>query len=339
MPAPESAAQVFDKLRILAAEDPRTARAIFWDLLDSNSPSLDTILQSSGRPGEGRLRQLIANAVRNRPDKQRLLPTLLRWLGTETDEFARRAIEAAVEGVDTREYQPRHVSGIFDRHFVTAYRYAAGRLKHEIRNALLDPRAELLRLKTRVEAIPDLVLRTELAAFIGQLEDAFRRFGRTVDFEPEDEHFQFRKIELPVWIETMNTEYANRYSPIRVSWIPHAFNYRMVVWANDYFLRLIFWNQWINAHQSVPNNCAIVINHQRVADRVDLIVSDNGPGFPAHFGDLAFHVQYSAAGNGRRGQGLLEIQDAVEHLQGTAQLVTFGSDEYRLKIQLPLVAR
>jgi len=54
-------------------------------------------MRSSG----GRLRHLVASALRNSRDKERLAPHLIVWHEIETDEFARHAISAALDGVKT----------------------------------------------------------------------------------------------------------------------------------------------------------------------------------------------------------------------------------------------
>jgi hypothetical protein len=63
--------QTFSDLRKLAAENPRQARTVFAVLLDSNSEMLEEVLRRAGTLGEGRLRQLIANTVKQRTDKSR----------------------------------------------------------------------------------------------------------------------------------------------------------------------------------------------------------------------------------------------------------------------------
>ena len=52
-------------------------------------------------PADGRLRHLVASALRNNRDKERLAPYLIAWHEIETDEFAKRAIAAALDGVKT----------------------------------------------------------------------------------------------------------------------------------------------------------------------------------------------------------------------------------------------
>jgi len=93
---------LYEKLRRLAVEDPREARRAFLQLLDSGGPALDDFLGRITSPANGRLRQLVASALRSPRDKGRLAPHLIVWQEIETDEFARRAIAAALDGLDAR---------------------------------------------------------------------------------------------------------------------------------------------------------------------------------------------------------------------------------------------
>jgi sigma-B regulation protein RsbU (phosphoserine phosphatase) len=89
-------------LRRLVVEDPREARRAFLQLLDSGGPALDHFLGHISSPADGRLRQLVANALRSPRDKERLAPHLIAWQEIETDEFTRRAIARALDGLDAR---------------------------------------------------------------------------------------------------------------------------------------------------------------------------------------------------------------------------------------------
>ena len=93
---------LFERLRHLAVEDPREARRVFLQLLDSGGPALDDFLGRISSPPHGRLRQLVANALRSHRDKERLAPHLIVWHEIETDEFARRAIAGVLDGLDAR---------------------------------------------------------------------------------------------------------------------------------------------------------------------------------------------------------------------------------------------
>ena len=97
-----SAENLYERLRHLAVEDPREARKVFLQLLDSGGPPLDHFLASIASPANGRLRQLVANSLRSPRDKERVAAHLIVWHENETDEFTRRAISGALGGLDAR---------------------------------------------------------------------------------------------------------------------------------------------------------------------------------------------------------------------------------------------
>ncbi|HTS63566.1 MAG TPA: PP2C family protein-serine/threonine phosphatase [Candidatus Acidoferrales bacterium] len=90
-----------ERLRRLAVEDPREARKAFLLLFDSGGTILEQFLGQISSPADGRLRHLVASALRNNRDKERLAPYLIAWHEIETDEFAKRAMAAALDGVKT----------------------------------------------------------------------------------------------------------------------------------------------------------------------------------------------------------------------------------------------
>ena len=92
---------LYERLRRLAVEDPREARRVFLRNLDSGGSALEQFLGQISSPADGRLRHLVASALRNSRDKERLAPYLITWHEIETDEFAKRAIAAALDGVRT----------------------------------------------------------------------------------------------------------------------------------------------------------------------------------------------------------------------------------------------
>jgi sigma-B regulation protein RsbU (phosphoserine phosphatase) len=94
--------EIYESLRHLAVEDPREARRVFLQVLDSGGPGLDDFLGRIASPANGRLRQLVANALRSHRDRERLAPHLIMWQEIETDEFTRRAIARALDGLDTK---------------------------------------------------------------------------------------------------------------------------------------------------------------------------------------------------------------------------------------------
>src|SRR5258708_39333174 len=90
-----------ERLRRLAVEDPREARKAFLQLFDSGGSALERFLEQVSSIADGRLRHLVASALRNNRDKERLAPYLIAWHEIETDEFAKRAIASALDGVKT----------------------------------------------------------------------------------------------------------------------------------------------------------------------------------------------------------------------------------------------
>jgi sigma-B regulation protein RsbU (phosphoserine phosphatase) len=88
-----------ERLRRLAVEDPREARKTFLVLFDGGGSILEQFLGQISSPADGRLRHLVASALRNDRDKERLAPYLIAWHEIETDEFAKRAMSAALDGV------------------------------------------------------------------------------------------------------------------------------------------------------------------------------------------------------------------------------------------------
>ena len=93
---------LYERLRHLAVEDPREARKAFLQLLDAGGPALDQFLGRISSPADGRLRQIVAGALRSHRDRERLAPHLIAWQETETDEFTHRAITGALDGLEIR---------------------------------------------------------------------------------------------------------------------------------------------------------------------------------------------------------------------------------------------
>src|SRR5438128_1977443 len=91
---------LYERLRRLAVEDPKAARTLFLEAFEANDNELPDFLERLRKPGDARLRQLAANALRAHPGKKRLVPELLLWRDTETDEFTRRAIAGALADIE-----------------------------------------------------------------------------------------------------------------------------------------------------------------------------------------------------------------------------------------------
>jgi signal transduction histidine kinase len=325
----------YSKLRMLAAQNPREARTWFCKMLDTNSPELDEVLRSAAELGEGRVRQLMANAIRPRFDKDRLIPHLLRWLEDETDEFAKRAIVAVLEEVDLSSYHQKTESTMVDLKLVEAYRYVKDRLRHELRNILLRPQRHIHRLQDKIITIDDDVLRADLGTLVGQISDAFKGVGQLVEFDGDDQYFKLRPISICSWVKVMNDEYGKKYEPIVLSIEENANSAFAQILASNYLLHTIFWNLWINSHQAVDGDCKIMVCVTISARKVALLIVDNGDGFPQDLHGVVFQERYSAKA-AHRGRGLLEVQEAVQRLHGKAQLVQYRPGDFRVMLSFPL---
>ena len=319
----------------MAVEDPLAARDRFLATLDADPSVTDELLHLLSTPGDGRLRQIIANAARVLPNKDRLIPILIRWRENETDEFASRAIASALSNVELTGYQStQSINPLADAALVQAYRYVSARLTHKLRNAILNPEARFIRLRDAVAAIPDAPLRAQLLSILGDLSDDFLRVGKIIEssrFDPK--HFSFGPVALSDWLKAMNQKYGVSFTPINLK--IEAYGSISQIYANDYLLEVIFWNLWINAQQAVGANCAITIQIKAVGQSVEITIIDNGDGFPAELQRFAFREAYSKSGTADRGVGLLEVQEAVERLHGQVGLVEAGRGEYRVRVILP----
>lgn len=331
MPSNEAMEELYISLRMLAVQDPRAARKKFEGLLDSAPDAAESVLIRMAAPGEGRLRQLVANLARTRADRSPFVDHFERWLAVETDQFAQRAISAAMDS-------PRPVApsapiqrALVAREMVEMYRYVSERLRHELQNALLRPKTRLLQLLETVKRIDEGVTRAQLESLMAQLQDEFQAIGRMVEFEPNDPHFTLRPLNICDWVQQMNIEYAKRFSRIDLTIVAPDHISKQQIFASDYLLRLVFWNLWVNAHQAAGQPCSITLACEFCAEELWMTISDNGPGFPAEMAGVAFENRFSHNGP-NRGRGLLEVQDAMQQLHGNAQLVETSTGVFRVRL-------
>jgi signal transduction histidine kinase len=324
------------QLRRIVRQDPREARRHVQALLAGPLRERDELLARLCGVGDGRLRQCVANAAIAQPE---LLPTILghlqAWLASETDEFARRSVADAVQRAGGAQRRTVQKAGLVDPALVAAYRYVSDRLAHELRNALLLPQARINVLQDLIGDLGDAKAKTEMLACLGRLADEFHDVGRLAVSDPDDEYFRFRPVTVGDWLELMGASYARRYRAIGFERLGAAAAIRAQVVANDYFLRLIFWNLWLNSHQAVGDGCKMSIEFSIDGGNLRLVVLDNGTGFPAESLGVAFYDRYSKK-SPDRGRGLLEVQDAVEQLRGTAELFKHASGAYRVSLTFPV---
>ena len=327
----EAMEELYNSLRMLAVQDPKAARKQFEELLESDTAAVQGVLIRMAAPGEGRLRQLVANLARTRADRSMFTKHFERWLAVETDQFAHRAISAAMDSSRKPTPTVPNQRVLVVREMVEMYRYVSERLRHELQNALLRPKTRLLQLLETVKRIDEGITRAQLEALMAQLQDEFQAIGRMVEFEPNDRHFTMRPLNICDWIHQMNSDYAKRFSRIDLS-IPASEDVaKLQIFASDYLLRLIFWNLWVNAHQAAGQSCAITLICEIRDRELAITITDNGPGFPANMAGVAFENRFSHNGP-NRGRGLLEVQDAMQQLHGTAQLVETSGNVLRVQL-------
>jgi signal transduction histidine kinase len=324
---------LYDRLRRLAVEDPKTARNVFLEAFEANNNDLPEFFDRLRKPGEARLRQVVANAVRAHSEKRRLVPELLLWRDAETDEFTRRAIAGALADVDASALQhPNERSPeMLPSEIVDAYRYVSERLKHRLRNTMLSAQAQASRLRAAApnDAAPDIQVT------LAKINDALLSLSRELEATDADpEHFQQRSIALGDWLRQMDLRYTSRYSSVNLKLINADDPEKRIV-ASDYLLEIVFWNIWLNAHQAAGANCSVTVVFESAGNELTLKILDNGQGFSMDLKDIAFQQMYSSRTPGR-GRGLLEIQEAVERLGGRIRLYEEKPSEYRLLIRLPL---
>lgn len=327
---------LYERLRRLAVEDPKAARTMFLEAFEANDNELPDFLERLRKPGDARLRQLAANALRAHPGKNRLIPELLLWRDTETDEFTRRAIAGALADIEASVLpRPKDSSiEVFPKEIVDAYRYVSERLRHRLRNTMLTAQAQAGRLKS---AAADGAV-SDIQAALAKINDALLSLSRELEATDADpQFFQQRSITLGDWLRQMDLRYTSRYSSVNLKLI-NVDNTDIRVFASDYLLEIVFWNIWLNAHQAAGTNCSVTVIFELAGNALILKILDSGQGFSRELKDIAFQQMYSTRTPGR-GRGLLEIQEAVERLGGQIRLYEEKPAEYRLQIRLPLEGR
>jgi signal transduction histidine kinase len=332
----KSTENVVTELRWLAASDPKQARTAFCALLHSDATLLDEVLKSASRPGDGRLRQMIATVFRTDVNATSLEPWLRQWIEIEPDEFTKSAIAAALSA-----RAPEEVSRPTARNqavnVVEAYRYVADRLCHRVRNALSLPSAQIIRLEHVAREVGDPKLQVELMDVLAGLQKGFRRISRNVEFDTGDDYLTWQSVPIVGWLESNANEFASRFGHAKLVVTCDHVVRRVTVRATRFFLETAFGNLWSNAVQAVEPPCQIdvqcAVDSQR--GQIEMLVIDNGPGFPEAHLETAFQQVFSTKSDSR-GRGLLEIADAIVRLQGTVRLTKSGSGEYRIRLSIPV---
>lgn len=324
------------KLRWVTASDPKQARTMFVSLLHGHDNTLNDVLTSASKPGDGRLRQMIATVFRTDPNATILEPWLRQWLEVEPDEFTKGAIESALSS-RVLEITPRPASRTQTLLTAEAYRYVADRLCHRIRNALTLPNAQIKRLEHLIGGVTDPALKQELTEILAACRTGFLRVSRNVEFDTGDDYLVWQTLALVHWLENTTNEFVRRFGQANLSVACDPAVRRSKVRATRFLLETIFGNLWANAIQAVEAPCKIEIQCALDSKRgvLEILVVDNGPGFPETQLETAFQQMFSTKSE-TRGRGLLEVGDAVLRLQGTVELARYHEDEYRIRIRLPV---
>lgn len=325
----------YDQLRSLAATNPKAARALLEVIASGTESTLDTVLTLASRPGESRVRQAVAVFHRSSTSDQRIEPFLREWQSTETDEFTKRAIESALRQ-DIPEARPRQAA----RQLPTteAYRYYASRLCHQVRNALAQPDSQLRRLELLAQSLPDTQLREQLTDIWVGVRNGFHRVARSVEFDLGDDYLAWTSIRPCEWVAARSPELAARFGVAKLilSGTPQA--QRCSIRTTPFLLDTLFGNIWMNAIQ-VAEGSECLLEIQAATDIARGILSltfiDSGPGFPEVLLDTAFVQSFSTRGPSR-GRGLLEVDDAVNRMGGSAALVEVRPKELRIRLEFPM---
>lgn len=323
--------RVYDELRNLDVVDPKGARAYFLKLVAEDISLANALLDHVERPGEGRLRQLVANAVRGQAALEVLRDRLETWLSKETDEFPKRALRQALESPGKPQVRPKRDAAAAE---YEVYSYLAERMKHEVRNGLEGPRAELGKLKSLVAALDSSALKGEIGSSLMSLEEKLQVVGRVLELQDGDQaHFEFREVQLDQWLSQMHEQYSVAFKRVGLQLSGNA-----TVRASDYLLRRIFWNLWMNAHRQLGPSCELrIVISPKARSLVRILISDNGTGFSPDQAEMMFQVSVSKEQH--RGRGLLEVYDAVQRLDGKAGAIRDDEGYFRIELLLPEVKR
>lgn len=325
-----------ENLRWLAASDPKRARIAFQALARNGDDNLRDLLESASRPGEGRLRQMIATVFKTDSGAVTLEPWLRRWLTTESDEFTKTAIESALASRSPASFT-RSVHRNSVTQVVESYRFVADRLCHRIRNAMTLPNAQIKQLEHLIRDVNDPELKKELTEILAGFQTGFVRISRNVEFDTGDDYLAWQSIPLFTWLDSMEKEFSARYDVAKLVVTCEPIVRRATVRATRFFLETIFGNLWSNAIQAAEPPYRFELQCALDTERATLnvLVLDNGPGFAEAHLDTAFQQVFSTKSQSR-GRGLLEVADAVVRLQGAVELTRFGPSEYRVRIRLPV---
>lgn len=333
-----SSEELYRQLRRLVVLEPKQARSSIVSLFIGGSAALPDVLARASRPGEGRMRQMIAMAAKLSQSANVIEPILRAWQAVEPDEFTRRAITSALDSIRPRAPATTRIFEMPEQ-FVAAYRYASERLCHRVRNPLTKSASLLLRLKQCANNTSDAELRSYLTALYSDLHSLVQRVGSVVEFDIDTAYSDWRYVKLGEWLKASTQHFASRFGPATLLVRGSAEANAASVCANAFLLETIFGNVWANAVQASEernaNGCQITAELTLATSHLEVLVFDEGPGFSERQLETAFRVPFSTKAE-ERGRGLLEIAEAVGRLQGDVRLIKVAPAEYRMLIRLPI---
>jgi signal transduction histidine kinase len=324
-------------LSTLVLRDPQAARRSLQNAISADFGVVDEMMGLLTETADTRLRQLVANVARTHDQKHCFAAHLLEWKERETDEFTRRAIDAALSAIEqagaAAHTEPAAQTKVRDRDLFEAYGFVSARLKHRIRNAMLPAQGNLAKLREILDASEV----REATTVIAKLVDAIKSIGRELEATDVDPvYFEERTVDLVAWLKGMNVTFAATYPNLPVI-LTTSSDKSMAVRGSSYLLETLFWNLWLDAAQNVAPPCRVYVEVFRRGGNVELTLLDNGDGFPETMKDIAFQVSYSSK-SASRGRGLLEAADAVARMGGNIHLTRCQTGDLRIRITLPVFA-
>jgi len=108
-------------------------------------------------------------------------------------------------------------------------------------------------------------------------------------------------------------------------------------WFDSKKLERVFYNLLLNACQAVPPEAGkIEINIQQSPDSLEISISDNGSGIPAHLHDKIFEPFASYGKENGTGLGLTIVHKILEEHGGTIKLASSSPGQTTFQITIPI---
>jgi nitrogen-specific signal transduction histidine kinase/CheY-like chemotaxis protein len=217
-------------------------------------------------------------------------------------------------------------------------RLTAG-VAHEINNPLSIVRDDLERLSTLADAGVDV--RGEARHYIEHATDATNRIvrivrrlleaGRAATSEAADvEPF----LMAPIVRETLAAIGHTLELPLVVVDVDD----RLAAVGNVRMIAQVLEHLVTNAAQALEGrtfNTTIHVRAQRIGDRMQLVVGDNGPGIPEHVRERMFEPFVSTKGDIAHGLGLAVSLGLMRSQKGSLALVQTSSSGTEMALELP----